>query len=50
MKKQPKVIRYLDAVEEVLYFGWIDGTKKKISDTELAQSLSPRNKKVIGQN
>ncbi|WP_028559639.1 YdeI/OmpD-associated family protein [Paenibacillus pinihumi] len=36
---------YLDAVEEALCFGWIDGVKKKISETELAQRLSPRSKK-----
>lgn len=28
----------------ILCFGWIDGINKKISDTELAQRLSPRNK------
>jgi len=28
-----------------LCFGWIDGVKKKISETELAQRLSPRSKK-----
>lgn len=44
MSKQSEVIQYLDAVEEALCFGWIDGIKKKISDTELAQRLSPRNK------
>ncbi|KEQ22764.1 YdeI/OmpD-associated family protein [Paenibacillus tyrfis] len=36
---------YLDAVEESLCFGWIDGVKKKISETELAQRLSPRSKR-----
>lgn len=36
---------YLDAVEEALCVGWIDGVKKKISDTELAQRLSPRTKR-----
>ncbi|OBZ14929.1 thymidylate synthase [Bacillus sp. FJAT-27264] len=43
----PKVdtLLYLDAVEEALCFGWIDGVKKKISETELAQRLSPRSKK-----
>ncbi|MEC1177094.1 YdeI/OmpD-associated family protein [Metasolibacillus meyeri] len=43
--EQTEVIQYLDAVEEALCFGWIDGIKKKISDTELAQRLSPRKKK-----
>lgn len=45
MTEQPEVISYLDAVEEALCFGWIDGIKKKISDTELAQRLSPRKNK-----
>lgn len=45
MKEQSDVIPYIDAVEEALCFGWIDSTKKKISDTELAQRLSPRSKK-----
>ncbi|PSL40045.1 uncharacterized protein YdeI (YjbR/CyaY-like superfamily) [Planomicrobium soli] len=44
MAEQPETIRYLDAVEEALCFGWIDGTKKKISDMETAQRLSPRQK------
>ena len=41
---ESEAIQYLDAVEEALCFGWIDGIKKKISDTELAQRLSPRKK------
>lgn len=45
MTPTPNVLLYLDAVEEALCFGWIDGVKKKISDTELAQRLSPRTKK-----
>jgi uncharacterized protein YdeI (YjbR/CyaY-like superfamily) len=44
MSEQTEVIQYIDAVEEALCFGWIDGIKKKISDTELAQRLSPRKK------
>lgn len=43
--EQPGAIRYLDAVEEALCFGWIDGTVKKISPTEVAQRFSPRKKK-----
>lgn len=43
--EQADRLQYLDAVEEALCFGWIDSTKKKISDTELAQRLSPRSKK-----
>lgn len=45
MTQTPNVLLYLDAVEEALCFGWIDGVKKKISETELAQRLSPRTKK-----
>lgn len=44
-KKQPGALQYLDAVEEALCFGWIDGTKKKLTDTQMAQRLSPRQKK-----
>lgn len=45
MSLQSDTLLYLDAVEEALCFGWIDGVKKKISETELAQRLSPRSKK-----
>lgn len=45
MTPTPDVLLYLDAVEEALCVGWIDGVKKKISETELAQRLSPRSKK-----
>ena len=44
-KPKPNTILYLDAVEEALCFGWIDGMNKKYSETELAQRLSPRQKK-----
>lgn len=45
MTPTPDVLLYLDAVEEALCFGWIDGVKKKMSETELAQRLSPRSVK-----
>ncbi len=45
MKASPETLLYLDAVEEALCFGWIDSVKKKVSETELAQRLSPRSKK-----
>ncbi|RRJ66147.1 thymidylate synthase [Paenibacillus oralis] len=45
MLPTPGTLLYLEAVEEALCFGWIDGIKKKISKTELAQRLSPRSKK-----
>ncbi|MBD8014332.1 YdeI/OmpD-associated family protein [Planococcus wigleyi] len=44
VKEQLGVVQYLDAVEEALCFGWIDSTKKKLSETETAQRLSPRKK------
>lgn len=45
MTPKSDTLLYLDAVEEALCFGWIDGVKKKISETELAQRLSPRSPK-----
>ncbi len=42
VKSKPDTILYLDAVEEALCFGWIDGIKKKISEDQTAQRLSPR--------
>ncbi|MCC3374180.1 YdeI family protein [Cohnella sp. REN36] len=45
MTPKSDTLFYLDAVEEALCFGWIDGVKKKISETELAQRLSPRSQK-----
>lgn len=41
----PNTISYTDIVEEVLCFGWIDSTLKKMPDGRLAQRLSPRKKK-----
>lgn len=38
-------IRYLDAVEEALCFGWIDSTQKTIEPGKTAQRFSPRSKK-----
>ena len=45
MTPNPETLLYLDVVEECLCFGWIDGVKKKVSETELAQRLSPRSKR-----
>ncbi|MBW7475303.1 YdeI/OmpD-associated family protein [Paenibacillus oenotherae] len=45
MTPRPDTLLYLDAVEESLCFGWIDGIKKRISETQTAQRLSPRSKK-----
>lgn len=36
---------YLDAVEEALCFGWIDGIAKRTADGELAQRFSPKRKR-----
>ena len=38
-------IPYIEVVEEVLCFGWIDSTLKRLSDGRLAQRLSPRRPK-----
>ncbi|MFC4713681.1 YdeI/OmpD-associated family protein [Planococcus dechangensis] len=43
--ERPGVLQYVDAVEEALCFGWIDGIKKKVSESEVAQRLSPRKKR-----
>jgi Uncharacterized protein conserved in bacteria len=45
MTPVPDTLLYLDAVEEALCFGWIDGVKKKISETQTVQRLSPRRKR-----
>ena len=45
IKPKADTLLYLDVVEEALCFGWIDGIKKKISETQLAQRLSPRTKR-----
>lgn len=42
--EKPAAVQYLDIVEEALCFGWIDSTRKKLSDTESAQRISPRRK------
>ncbi|WP_427179463.1 YdeI/OmpD-associated family protein [Paenibacillus sp. TC-CSREp1] len=45
IKPHAETILYLDAVEESLCFGWIDGVKKKTADNRLLQRLSPRSRK-----
>ncbi|ETT72961.1 hypothetical protein C173_12977 [Paenibacillus sp. FSL R7-277] len=45
LKPLPGTILYLDAVEEALCFGWIDGVKKAAADSNLVQRLSPRSKR-----
>ena len=40
-------MRYAEAVEESLCFGWIDGIVKRIDDEKHAQRYTPRNPKSI---
>ena len=40
----PGVIRYVDAVEVALCFGWIDSTMKRIDDGKPIQHFTPRRK------
>ena len=40
----PGVLRYVDAVEVALCFGWIDSTQKRIDDGKPIQRYSPRRK------
>ena len=40
----PGVVRYVDAVEVALCFGWIDSTQKRIDDGKPIQRYSPRRK------
>jgi uncharacterized protein YdeI (YjbR/CyaY-like superfamily) len=42
--EQPTVA-YLDAVEEAICFGWIDGIQKRHSSHELAQRFTPRKRR-----
>ena len=41
----PGVVRYVDAVEVALCFGWIDSTQKKIDDGKPIQHFTPRRKR-----
>lgn len=43
-KQSGEGLLYLDAVEEALCFGWIDGIVKKTVDGELVQRFTPRRK------
>ena len=40
----PGVIRYVDAVEMALCFGWIDSTLKRIDEGKPVQRFTPRRK------
>ena len=41
----PGVVRYVDAVEVALCFGWIDSTQKSIDDGKPVQHFTPRRKR-----
>ena len=41
----PGVVRYVDAVEVALCFGWIDSTQKRIDDGKPVQHFTPRSKR-----
>ena len=41
----PGVVRYVDAVEVALCFGWIDSTMKRIDDGKPVQHFTPRRKR-----
>lgn len=45
MKEKGEGLSYLDAVEEALCFGWIDGIAKKFDATRRAQRFTPRRPK-----
>ncbi len=47
VKTGKKSVRYPEAVEEALCFGWIDGILKRIDDEKHAQRFTPRNPKSI---
>jgi len=38
-------VSYLEAVDEALCFGWIDGIRKKVDDTRYANRFTPRRPK-----
>ena len=39
-------VSYLDAVEEAICFGWIDGIQKRYSENERAQRFTPRRQRT----
>ncbi|MBQ1912464.1 MAG: YdeI/OmpD-associated family protein [Bacteroidales bacterium] len=41
----PGVVRYVDAVEVALCFGWIDSTMKSVDDGKPVQHFTPRRKR-----
>lgn len=47
VRTNKKCVRYAEAVEEALCFGWIDGIVKRIDDEKHAQRFTPRKAKSI---
>ena len=41
-RPETSTVSYLDAVEEAICFGWIDGIQKRFSTDERAQRFTPR--------
>jgi ribosomal protein S18 acetylase RimI-like enzyme len=44
-RSEEPTVAYLDAVEEAICFGWIDGIHKRFSTNELAQRFTPRKRR-----
>jgi Bacteriocin-protection, YdeI or OmpD-Associated len=44
-RAEEPTVKYLDAVEEAICFGWIDGIQKRFSTNELAQRFTPRKRR-----
>jgi uncharacterized protein YdeI (YjbR/CyaY-like superfamily) len=44
-RPEEPTVTYLDAVEEAICFGWIDGIQKRYSTHELAQRFTPRKRR-----
>jgi uncharacterized protein YdeI (YjbR/CyaY-like superfamily) len=44
-RPEEPTVTYLDAVEEAICFGWIDGIQKRFSTDELAQRYTPRKRR-----
>jgi uncharacterized protein YdeI (YjbR/CyaY-like superfamily) len=46
--KQSPSLTYVEAVEEALCFGWIDGILKRLDTDQLAQHFTPQEKPLDG--
>lgn len=44
-RPEENMVSYLEAVEEAICFGWIDGIQKRFSANERAQRFTPRKKR-----